>query len=140
VFDDTGSAGTVGLGTCNIGTIDMSARTTAMTIGTNGAPFVYGNLTIGSNVTIASTSNGITFSGRSTQTITSNGVSSARPITIDCGPGTVQLADALELTSARTLTLTSGTFDAVSYNVTAGLFNGSSATTKTLKMGSGIGR
>jgi hypothetical protein len=119
VFDDTGSAGTVGLGTCNIGTIDMSARTTAMTIGTNGAPFVYGNLTIGSNVTIASTSNGITFSGRSTQTITSNGVSSARPITIDCGPGTVQLADALELTSARTLSQSSGTFDAVSYNVTA---------------------
>jgi hypothetical protein len=135
VFDDTGSAGTVGLGTCNIGTIDMSARTTAMTIGTNGAPFVYGNLTIGSNVTIASTSNGITFSGRSTQTITSNGVSSARPITIDCGPGTVQLADALELTSARTLSQSSGTFDAVSYNVTAGKYNASG--TPTVKMGSG---
>jgi hypothetical protein len=42
------------------------------------------------------------------------------PITIDCGPGTVQLADALELNTARTFKLTSGTFDAVSYNVTAG--------------------
>jgi fibronectin-binding autotransporter adhesin len=136
VFDDTGSAGTVGLGTCNIGTIDMSARTTAMTIGTNGAPFVYGNLTIGSNVTISSTSNGITFSGRSTQTITSNGVSSARAITIDCAAiGTVQLADALELTSARTLQLNTGTFDAVSYNVTVGSVDALS--TATLKMGSG---
>jgi hypothetical protein len=40
--------------------------------------------------------------------------------TIDCGTGTVQLADALEIASTRALTLTSGTFDAVSYNVTAG--------------------
>jgi hypothetical protein len=55
-----------------------------------------------------------------TSTITSNGVPFTRPITIDCGTGTVQLADALELPSTRTLTLTSGTFDAVSYNVTAG--------------------
>jgi hypothetical protein len=40
------------------------------------------------------------------------------------------------LTSTRTLTLTSGTFDAVSYNVTAGkLFVGGG--TSTLKMGSG---
>jgi hypothetical protein len=137
VFDNTGSAGTVGLETCNIGTIDMSARTTAMTIGTNGSPFVYGNVTMGSSTTVSSTSNSITFSGRSTSTITSNGVSFARPITIDCGTGTVQLADALELTSARTLTLTSGTFDAVSYNVTSGLLDGSNTNTRTLKMGSG---
>ncbi len=137
VFDNTGSAGTVGLETCNIGTIDMSARTTAMTIGTNGSPFVYGNVTMGSSTTVSSTNNSITFSGRSTSTITSNGVSFARPITIDCGTGTVQLADALELTSARILTLASGTFDAVSYNVTAGLFDTSYSNVRTLRMGSG---
>jgi hypothetical protein len=59
--------------------------------------------------------------GRGTSTITSNGVPfTGNGIIINCGAGTVQLADALEIASTRALTLTSGTFDAVSYNVTAG--------------------
>jgi hypothetical protein len=79
------------------------------------------------------------FSGRGTQTITSNGIAfgTNNAITIDCATGTVQLADALTLNSARTLTLTSGTFDAVSYNVTTGLFSNIVATGSTLRMGSG---
>jgi hypothetical protein len=137
VLDDTGSAGTVQLRTVNIGTLDMSARTSAMTVtvGSN-APTVYGSWSFGTGVTFNSASGTITFAGRSTSTITSNGVAFGCNITIDCGTGTVQLADALELNSARTLTLTSGTFDAVSYNVTAGRL--STANTGTvMKMGSG---
>jgi uncharacterized protein YlxW (UPF0749 family) len=98
--------------------------------------FVYGNWKWGTGVTSQSTSGTYTFSGRGTQTITSNGVSFGSAVTIDCFTGTVQLADALTLGSTRTLTLTSGTFDAVSYNVTTGLF-AHSGTTATLKMGSG---
>lgn len=56
-------------------------------------------------------------------------------VTVDSSTGTVQLANALTLNSARTLTLTSGTFDAVSYNVTTGFF--SNAANATLRMGSG---
>jgi fibronectin-binding autotransporter adhesin len=137
VFDDTGAAGSVGLQAFNIGTFDMSARTTAITLGTNGAPFIYGNWSFGTGVTANTSTQVPVFSGRSTQTITSNGVAFGSNVTIDCGTGTVQLADALELASNRTLTLTSGTFDAVSYNVTAGIFNGSSSIARTLKMGSG---
>lgn len=134
VFDDTGSAGTVTVnGSFNINTLDMSARTSAMTLQGNTGYSIYGNWTFGSGVTHAGTAT-ITFAGRSTQTITSNGKVFAGGITIECGTGTVQLADALELSSTRTLTLTSGTFDAVSYNVTAGR---SSANGGTLKMGSG---
>jgi hypothetical protein len=136
VFDEAGSAGTVGLQTFNIGTLDMSARTTAITLGTNGAPFIYGNWSFGTGVTANSSSQVPIFSGRGTQTITSNGIAFGSAITIDCGTGTVQLADALVLDAARTLTLTSGTFDAVSYNVTAGLFSATVAGL-TLKMGSG---
>jgi fibronectin-binding autotransporter adhesin len=136
VFDDTGSAGTVTVQTFNIGTVDMSARTSAMTLSGSGAPTVYGNWLFGTGVTSSNTGT-ITFAGRSTSTITSNGIAFGCNVTIDCGTGTVQLADALELPSTRTLTLTSGTFDAVSYNVTAGLFNTSFSNVRTLRMGSG---
>ena len=135
VFDEAGSAGTVTVQTFNIGTLDMSARTSAMTLSGSGTPTVYGDWDFGTGVTSSNTG-AITFAGKSTQTITSNGIAFGSAITIDCGTGTVQLADAIELASTRTLTLTSGTFDAVSYNVTAGLFSANVAG-PTLKMGSG---
>lgn len=137
-FDNTGSAGTVTINAgWNIGTMSASARTSAMTLTTStNAPFVYGNWLFGTGVTSSSTTGTITFAKRGTQTITSNGVSFGCPVTVDCVTGTVNLGDAISLGSTRTLTLTSGTFDAVSYNVTTGLFT-NSATTPTLKMGSG---
>ena len=143
VFDDTGSAGTItASGSWNIGTIDASARTSAMTLSITSSaasPVIYGNWTMGSGVGIGGATVGAyIFSGRGTQTITSSGIAFGTnvAVTIDCNTGTVQLADAIELASTRTLTLTSGTFDAVSYNVTAGLFSANVAGA-TLKMGSG---
>jgi hypothetical protein len=138
VFDDTGSAGTVTVQAAwNIGTLNMSARTSACTIDwSNGGPFIHGNVLLGSGVTPGTI--GIsTFAGRGTQTITSAGNTWSGAITVDCVTGTVQLADALTLIAARTLTLTSGTFDAVSYNVTTGLVSLGSTILQTLKMGSG---
>lgn len=135
VFDDTGAAGTVSMVSgINMGSINMSGRTSAMTLNMNSSN-VYGNWTFGTGVTTSSTALTPVFSGRGTQAITSNGVTFGCPITVDCFTGTVQLADALTLNSARTLTLTSGTFDAVTYNVTAGTFTGQQFT--TLRMGSG---
>jgi hypothetical protein len=139
VFDNAGAAGIVTVSTTsNIGTFDASSRTSAMTLSfTSNTNFVYADWKFGTGVTSSSSNNAITFSGRGTQTITSNGVTFGTPITIDCATGTVQLADALTLNSARTLTLTSGTFDAVSYNVTTGVFVVNTAVPATLKMGSG---
>ena len=140
VFDEAAGSvtGTITINAAwNIGTFDASLRTSAMTLTTgSNAPVVYSDWKFGTGVTSSSTTGIVTFSGRGTQTITSNGVSFGCPITINCATGTVQLADALTLNAARTLTLTSGTFDAVMYNVTTGLFT-SSAVTATLKMGSG---
>jgi fibronectin-binding autotransporter adhesin len=137
-FDNTGSAGTVTINVSfNIGTFDASARTSAMTLTNNDSCSVYGDWKFGTGVTSSSTTGTITFAKRGTQTITSNGVQFGCPITINCVTETTNLADALALDSARTLTLTSGTFDAVSYNVTTGLFNCTSGTNTTLKMGSG---
>lgn len=140
VFDDTGSVtGTITFNSnWNAGTLNCSSRTSAMTLSAGSAnPIFYGNLTAGTGVTFGNTRT-VFLSGRGTQTITSNGVSFAGwGFTVDSATGTVQLADALTIASNQTLTLTSGTFDAVSYNVTMGLFNSGNSNTRTLKMGSG---
>jgi len=140
VFDDTGSVtGTITLNAAwNIGTFDASNRTSAMTLSVNvtNSPVVYGDWKFGTGVTLASTTGTLTFSDNGTQTITSNGVQFGCNVNINRPSATVQLADALSLNSARTLTLTTGTFDAVTYNVTTGLFLCSSAT-NVVRMGSG---
>jgi hypothetical protein len=135
VFDEAGSASIVSMKTFNIGTVDMGARTTSMSV-FGGGLIIYGDWSFGTGV-ITGSSLGITFAGQGTTTITSNGVEFSLPVTFDCGTGTVQLADAFAMPTTRTLLLLNGTFDAVSYNVTAGKFDGGTAGIKTLKMGSG---
>jgi hypothetical protein len=140
VFDNTGSVtGTITIDALwNIGTFNASARTSAMTLTTStNTPTVYGNWLFGTGVTSTSATGTITFGGRGTQTITSNGVTFGCSVAINSSIGTAQLADALVLNSARTLSLTSGTFDAVSYNVTTGIFSTAGGTSPRLKMGSG---
>jgi hypothetical protein len=140
VFDEAGSVtGTITIEfPWNIGTFDASARTSAMTLTTSASSFVYDDWKFGTGVTSSSTTSPITFAGRGTSTITSNGITFGCPVTIDCITGTVDLADVLTISSIRTLSLVSGTFDAVTYNVTTGLFSSSSTSTRVLKMGSGL--
>jgi hypothetical protein len=136
VFDNTGSAGTVTVDTVwNIGTFDASGRTSAMTLSISSSCVTYGDWKFGTGVTSAVTAT-LVFSKNGTQTITSNGVQFGCSITINNPNAYVQLADALLLNATKTLLLTAGTFDAVTYNVTTGLFANSTAT-NTLKMGSG---
>jgi hypothetical protein len=141
VFDEAAGSvtGTITINAAwNIGTFDASLRTSAMTLTIVSVNiFVYGDWKFGTGVTSSVGSGALNFAKRGTQTITSNGVAFGRDITIDCVTGTVQLADAITLDAARTLTLTSGTFDAVTYNVTTGLFNSNNSNTRTLRMGSG---
>jgi hypothetical protein len=141
VFDDAGAAGTITLGSSNIGTIDMSTRTTAFTLNIFGtfSPSIYGSLTFFSNLTLGSGLSGLNFAGRGdTQTITSAGKTfpSANTITIDNFTGTVQLADAFN--SLASLTLTSGTFNANGFNVTCATFASNNSNTRTLTLGNGL--
>ena len=138
VFDNTGSVGTVSINLAwNIGTFDASLRTSAMTLSTSFSfPCIYGDWKFGTGVTSSSATGTIQFSKTGTQTITSNGVQFGCPIGTSHGSANVQLADALSLSSIRTLSVGQGTFDAVSYNVTVGLFFQSSST-NAVKMGSG---
>jgi hypothetical protein len=135
VFDNTGSAGTVTIDVdWNIGTVNLSARSTAMTLTLRGN--VYKDW-IGSSAVTSANASTLIFLSRSSQTITSNGFVFECALTINAVTGIVTLADALTLGTTRNLTLTSGTFDAVTYNVTTGLVSIVAAGTKTLKMGSG---
>jgi len=136
VFDNAGLAATIVIdSSINIGTFDASLRTSAMTLTANTCS-VYGDWKFGTGVTSTSFTAVISFQKNGTSIITSNGVQFGCPVTINHPSGTVQLADALSLGATRTLTLTAGTFDAVTYNVTTGLFS-NNATTNILKMGSG---
>ena len=138
VFDEAGSVtGTITINLAwNIGTFDASARTSAMTLTTStNSPFIYGDWKFGTGVTSSSTTGTITFAKRGTQTITSNGVTFGCNISIQPF-STTQLGDALIIGSTRTLSLFQGVFDAVTYNVTIGLFSNTSVLS-TLKMGSG---
>jgi hypothetical protein len=69
-------------------------------------------------------------------TFTSAGKTIPFRITADSFSGTFQLGDAFN--SSNSLTLTSGIFDAVTYNVTCSVFNSSNNEVRTLKMGSGL--
>jgi hypothetical protein len=139
-FTDAGSVtGTITVNAAwHIGTMDMSGRTSAMTLSTGSIePFIYGNWTNGSGTTLSG-DQAIYFSGRTTQTITSASKTFSQQITINSPSGTVVLADALTLSSARLLFLLRGTFNANNQNVSTGLFNSNNSNTRTLTMGSGL--
>ena len=138
VFDNAGAITEIRLqNNVIISGINAANRTTAMALNSFGSNSgIYGSIVLGSGVTVTSTSNPIAFFKSGTQTITSNGIQFGCPIAVSHPLANVQLADALSLNSAATLTLNAGTFDAVTYNVTAGAFT-NNATSTTLRMGSG---
>jgi hypothetical protein len=137
VFDNTGSAGTITINAAwNIGTFNASARTSAITFdNTLNTPSIYGDWLNGSGLTLTG-QNILYFLKRGTQTITSNGVVFRQAIVVDSIVGTVQLADSITLNPGNSLTVISGTFDAVNYNVTANSFI-TYQSIATIKMGSG---
>jgi hypothetical protein len=117
-----------------LSSVDMSARTNAMTFNVSGtSPTCYGNWTNGSG-TAVTTSNTITFSGGGTQTITSAGKTFAQPITIDTYGGTVQLADAFN-NGSNNLTVTNGTFTTAGFAVTCGTLASSTSNVRTINLG-----
>ncbi|NCX55876.1 MAG: hypothetical protein EBW87_01555, partial [Burkholderiaceae bacterium] len=139
VFDNTGSVtGTITVNAAwNIGTIDMSARTSAMTLATStNAPFIYGNWINGSGTTLTGTG-ALTFAGRGSQTITSAGKSFTQPITINSPGGTVTPQDAFTTASTVTTTLTAGTLNLNNLTWTTGLYSAASAVSGTLAFGTG---
>jgi hypothetical protein len=103
----------------NIGTIDMSARTSnTMTLATGTTtPAIYGNWINGTGTTISGTGQMI-FAGRGSQTITSAGKTFTQPIAPNTPGGSVTLADAFASSASgvRGINLIAGTFSDGGYN------------------------
>jgi hypothetical protein len=128
----------------NIGTIDMSLRTSnTMTLSTTtGTLTIYGNWVNGTGITLSGTTV-VTFTGQGSQTITSAGRTFTQAFTIDTPGGSVTLQDnfVASRSLAGVLTLTQGTFNAATFNVTlSGAAAGVAASgtgTRTIAIGSG---
>jgi len=122
----------------NIGTIDMSLRTSnTMTLATGSTtPFIYGNWINGTGITLSGTGT-LTFSGRTTQQITSSSVTFTQPISINSPSGSVTLQDALTTGTGITTTLTNGTLALQSFKLSTGLFNSNNPNTRTIAFGTG---
>ena len=127
----------------NIGTIDMSARTSnTMTLATGGnIPQVYGNWINGTGTTLTGSSS-IAFTGRASQTITTAGKTFAQAITIDTPGGSVTLQDALTSSfTGSAMIILRGTIDANGYNVTLSAatanINVNNSNVRTVAIGAG---
>jgi hypothetical protein len=144
VFDENGAITNIIVNSrWNITTVDMSARTSAMTFtcASSNQLLINGNLITGSGVTYAGTSR-LVFSGRAPQQITTAGKTVTQVVEIASAGSTVTLQDALTVSvvTAGSITLTSGTFDLGGYNVTitSGSFNGDGTTARTLAFGTSV--
>lgn len=123
----------------NIGTLNMSSRTSAVTVSNPGGPTFYGDFTAGTGVTFSGNTTN-TFSNRTIKTFTTAGVTISFPVSVDAPGGGLQLNG--NFTSGTTtatvgLQVLRGTFDAGSYNVYIPKFSSNTSNTRTINMGSG---
>jgi hypothetical protein len=125
----------------NIGNIDMSARSSAVTFSTGSVnTYFLGNWTNGSGVTLSGSIT-LFFNGRGAQTITSAGKTFTQIVTINSYGGSVTLLDAFTC-SGTALNINNGTFNANGFNLTlsnaASQVNAANTTnTRTIAIGSG---
>lgn len=122
------------------GTISHPAATT-ITIGdgTAGASNVALLLSSGMTYTLGNASTSalsLASTSATTQTITTN-TKVLGNTTVGGTGSSYQLADAINLGNAATLTVSAGTFDANGQNVNVGLFASSNSNTRTITMGAG---
>ena len=135
IIDNSATTGiTLQIEPYNIGTLDASARTNAITFSGNVVANVCGSFVLGSGVTYSATGFFI-FIGSGTSTITSAGKTITSAIEFLNTAGTFSLGDALNI-GASSLTLTAGTFTTNNFNFTGGNISTSNANSRTINFGS----
>jgi hypothetical protein len=149
IFDNNscGTGGTPGLlinTSYSMGTLDFSAMTKAYTVVayatySNGQPFyVSGDIKLAASTTVTFTAGAFSIVGRSTQRLTTAGVSWPVPLILQNPGSTFQLQDNLTLSSTATITHNNGTVDANNQNITsAATFASNSGLTRALNLGTG---
>jgi hypothetical protein len=104
----------------------------------NASLTIYGNFKASTGMTKTPGTGTFTFAATSgTKTINTAGVTFDNPFAFNGVGGTWQLQAALTSGATRTLTLTNGTLDLVSYTLTSGFFTSSVSTARTLAFGTG---
>lgn len=122
----------------NIGTLDTSTRTNAMTLASGTtAPTFYGNFTYGLGVTPTGTGN-YTFSNRATKTLNSGGKTFTQSVIIDAPGGGIQLlTNNFVNGTTRGTDLNIGTLDLNDLDWTTGVFLSQTLNARTLDFGTG---
>lgn len=135
INNDTALGGTLSISEVNVGAIDCSTRTNAITLDFGGFNvWIHGSISYGSGVTVSGTV-GKTFAGRGTMIYTSANKTTTFPIVIEAPGGTFKLGD--NFSSTNTVTLTSGGINADVYNFTATKFQSAVDNVRSISMGSG---
>jgi hypothetical protein len=128
-------------GVFRVPSIDFSAMTnrTGITFATgSNTTTLYGDLKLTTAGGFALSGTGtLNFSGRSTQTITSYGISWTRALIINSIGGTVRLADDFTTDTTRTVTLSNGTLNLNGKTLSTGLFSSSNSNTRSITSGGG---
>lgn len=136
INQDTTLTGTLALAFFNNGTLDLSSRTSAITLNHNVGTLWYGSYILGSGVTISGTTTQ-TFCGRGTIYFTSAGKTITFAIIVDAPGGTLILGDAFN--GNGSLSHFQGTINANDYNLTCTIFSSSSSSAlRTITMGAGL--
>lgn len=137
IIEDTGltAGNTITINSSwSLGTLNCT-RTAAWTYAGTGLN-IYLNFTITSVTTVTNTGNQA-FLGRSTQTITTNGVSLAGGVSINNIGSTVVLNGNLTTPAASTTTLSFGTLDLAGFTLSTGIFNSNNSNTRAIAFGVG---
>lgn len=135
VIDNSATTGiTITFAVFNVGTLDASARTNAITLNHASSINVCGSYTMGSGVTVSG-AGGLNFLAPSTSTITSAGKTLAFTINISNTSCVLSMADALSVGS-NTISVGAGTFNTNNFNLTANLISTSSVNSRTINLGS----
>jgi hypothetical protein len=133
-FGATGKTVTIGTASWRLPTINFTGATNSPTLNFDVATSLYGSLTLISGVTFTHGA-ATTILGRGSNTLTSAGKTFTNAVTLNANSGTMTLADAF--TTSAALTVTRGTFSAVTFNVTCTVFSSSNSNTRAVSMGTG---
>jgi hypothetical protein len=126
----------------NVGTLDFSTRTNALTFNNSGSPAIYGDYTFSSAVTIAQAGTVQFVKQSGTATIKSAAIEFTQNITFNAPSGTIRIDGNLTINSVRTTNLTAGTLDltnngAGNYVLSTGLVNSNNSNTRAITFGTG---
>jgi len=122
--------------TWQIGELDISTRTNAMTLASGTqTPNLLKNITLSSAVTMTGTGAWQMRGQGTTQILDTNTATFVPPITISSPNGTLQLAE--NTTCSATVTLTQGTLNLNNNTLTCNIFSSSNSNTRVVAFGTG---